>query len=223
MRILLVDDDVKFTTLLRSGLEEQGYAVDVAHDGDEGYLFASTEPYDLIVLDVMLPGLDGFQVCQRLRGERRNMPILMLTAREAVDDRVVGLDCGADDYLVKPFAFRELLARTRALLRRDGSSRDPVLRVVGLELDTVSRHVRRDGQLIELTSKEYAILEYFLRSPNRVLTRAQIAEHVWDYDFVAMSNVVDVYVGNLRRKLNDDREPRLLHTIRGTGYQLRVP
>ncbi len=222
MRILLVDDDVKFAALLRSGLEEQGYAVDLAHDGDEGYELASTEPYDLLVLDVMLPGLDGYQVCQRLRAEARNMPILMLTARDAIDDRVVGLDCGADDYLVKPFAFRELLARTRALLRRDGSSRDPVLRVRDLELDTVSHRVQRHGESVELTSKEYAILEYFVRSPNRVLTRAQIAEHVWDYDFVAMSNVVDVYGGNLRRKLKDDREPRLLHTIRGTGYQLRV-
>src|SRR5579864_3074366 len=167
MRILLVDDDVKFTTLLRSGLEEQGYAVDLAHDGDEGYQFATTEPYDLIVLDVMLPGLDGFQVCQRLQSERRNMPILMLTARDAVDDRVAGLDCGADDYLTKPFAFRELLARSRALLRREASSRDPVLRVGNLEVDTVSHGVRRDGTRIELTSKEYAILEYFMRNPNR--------------------------------------------------------
>jgi DNA-binding response OmpR family regulator len=156
-----------------------------------------------------------------LRAEGRNVPILMLTARDAVDDRVAGLDCGADDYLTKPFAFRELLARTRALLRRDATSRDPVLRVGNLEVDTVSRGVCRDGAPIELTSKEYAILEYFMRNPNRVLTRAQIAEHVWDYDFVAMSNVVDVYVGNLRRKLGDDREARLLHTIRGTGYQLK--
>ena len=222
MRILLVDDDVKFATLLRSGLEEQGYAVDVAHDGDEGYQLASVEPYDLIILDVMLPILDGFRVCRTLRFDRCNVPILMLTARDAVDDRVAGLDNGADDYLVKPFAFRELLARSRALLRRDTSSRDPVLRVADLEIDSVSHLVRRARKVVELTSKEYAILEYFARNPNRVLTRTQIAQHVWDYDFVAMSNIVDVYVGNLRRKLGDDGEQRLLYTLRGTGYQLRA-
>ena len=222
MRILLVDDDVKFATLLRSGLEEQGYAVDVAHDGDEGYQLASVEPYDLIILDVMLPILDGFRVCRTLRADRCNVPILMLTARDAVDDRVAGLDNGADDYLVKPFAFRELLARSRALLRRDTSSREPVLRVADLEIDSVSHLVRRAGKVVELTSKEYAILDYFARNPNRVLTRTQIAQHVWDYDFVAMSNIVDVYVGNLRRKLGDDGEQRLLYTLRGTGYQLRA-
>jgi DNA-binding response OmpR family regulator len=223
MRILLVDDEVKFSTVLRSGLEEHGYAVDLAHDGEQGYQLASVEPYDLVILDVMLPVIDGLHVCRRLRADRCNVPILMLTARDAVDDRVAGLDCGADDYLTKPFAFRELLARSRALLRRDGNGRDPVLRVADLELDTVSHGVRRGGRKVDLTSKEYAILEYFARNPNRVLTRAQIAEHVWDYDFVAMSNVVDVYVGYLRRKLGDDREPRLLHTVRGTGYQLKQP
>lgn len=223
MRILLVDDEVKFASVLCSGLEEHGYAVDVAHDGEDGYHLARVEPYDLIILDVMLPALDGMQVCHRLRTERCNTPILMLTARDAIDDRVAGLDCGADDYLIKPFAFRELLARTRALLRRDAGPRDPLLRVADLEVDTVSHRVCRAGQPVDLTSKEYAILEYFLRNPNRVLTRAQIAEHVWDYDFVAMSNVVDVYVGYLRRKLRDDQEPRLLNTIRGTGYQLRSP
>jgi DNA-binding response OmpR family regulator len=221
MRMLLVEDDIKFAALLRNGLEEQGYAVDVAHDGEEGYQLASVAPYDLIVLDVMLPVLDGFHVCRTLRAERSNVPILMLTARDAVDDRVAGLDSGADDYMVKPFAFRELLARSRALLRRETTSRDPMLRVGDLEIDTVSHAVRRAGKVVELTSKEYAILEYFARNPNRVLTRTQIAQHVWDYDFVAMSNVVDVYVSNLRRKLGDDGEQRLLHTLRGTGYQLR--
>ena len=223
MRILLVEDEVKFAGVLRRGLQEHGYAVDVAYDGDDGYELARLEPYDLVVLDLMLPGVDGFTVCRRLRSEQRNMPILMLTARDTVDDRVAGLDCGADDYLTKPFAFRELLARTRALLRRDGATRDPVLRVADLELDTVSHQVRRAQQPVELTTKEYAVLEYFVRNPNRVLSRAQIAEHVWSYDFVAMSNVVDVYVGYLRRKLGDDREPRLLRTIRGSGYQLRAP
>lgn len=223
MRVLLVEDERKLAGVLKRGLEEHGYAVDVAYDGDEGLGLAELEPYDLIVLDVMLPQLDGLTVCRRLRAQRRNVPILMLTARDTIDDRVAGLDSGADDYLIKPFAFRELLARARALLRRDSSSKDPVLRVADLELDTVSREVRRAGRSIELTSKEYAMLEYFVRNPNRVLTRTQIAEHVWDYDFVAMSNVVDVYVRYLRRKLGDDQEPRLIRTLRGTGYQLQVP
>jgi DNA-binding response OmpR family regulator len=173
------------------------------------------------VLDVMLPKLDGFAVCQQLRAQHSHTPVLMLTARDAVDDRVAGLDSGADDYLTKPFAFRELLARTRALLRREARTKDPVLRVADLEIDTVSHEVRRAGKVVELTTKEYAILEYFARNPNRVLTRTQIAEHVWDYDFVSMSNVIDVYVGYLRRKLGDS-ESRLLRTIRGTGYQLRA-
>jgi DNA-binding response OmpR family regulator len=223
MRILVVEDEHKLAAVVRRGLEEHGYAVDVAYDGDDALAMTLAEPYDLLVLDIMLPGIDGITVCQRLRAARKNMPVLMLTARDTVDDRVAGLDAGADDYLVKPFAFRELLARVRALLRRDGLSRDPVLRVGDLEVDTVSRQVRRAGRPIELTSKEYAMLEYFMRNPNRVLTRTQIAEHVWDYDFMSMSNVIDVYVRYLRRKLGDDQEPRLFRTVRGTGYQLRAP
>jgi len=223
MRILVVEDEHKLAAVVRRGLEEHGYAVDVAYDGDDALAMAQAEPYDLIVLDIMLPGIDGITVCQRLREARKNMPVLMLTARDTVDDRVAGLDAGADDYLVKPFAFRELLARVRALLRRDGLSRDPILRVGDLELDTVSHEVRRSGRFVDLTSKEYAMLEYFMRNPNRVLTRTQIAEHVWDYDFMSMSNVIDVYVRYLRRKLGDDQEPRLFRTVRGTGYQLRAP
>jgi DNA-binding response OmpR family regulator len=223
MRILVVEDEHKLASVLKRGLEEHGYAVDVAFDGDDGLALATAAPYDLIVLDVMLPKLDGLSLCNQLRARNMHMPVLMLTARDAVDDRVAGLDSGADDYLTKPFAFRELLARIRALLRRDGlSARDPILRIADLQIDTVSHEVRRSGKLIDLTSKEYAILEYFARNPNRVLTRTQIAEHVWDFDFVSMSNVIDVYIGYLRRKLNDDSEPRLLRTIRGTGYQLRA-
>ncbi len=222
-RILVVDDEPSICASVQKALERVGYAVDVAHDGEEGLGLAEMEPYDLIVLDVMLPKLDGREVCRRLRSEKRQMPILMLTARDAVEDRVAGLDSGADDYLVKPFAFPELLARVRALLRRSGPVRDPVLRVADLEVDTVTREVRRRGKPVALTSKEYAILEYFVRNANRVLTRTQIAEHIWDYDFVAMSNVVDVYVRYLRRKLGDDREPQLLHTVRGVGYQLKAP
>lgn len=223
MRILIVEDESKLAAVLKRGLEEHHYGVDLADDGEAGLALAEMEPYDLVILDVMLPKLDGFQLCRRLRARGRNVPVLMLTARSAVDDRVAGLDSGADDYLVKPFAFRELLARVRALLRRDGASKETILRVGDLLVDTVSHEVRRDGRSVELTSKEYAILEYLVRNPNRVLTRTQIAEHVWEFDFIAMSNVVDVYVGYLRRKLRDDQEPRLLRTIRGTGYQLKVP
>lgn len=222
MRILIVEDERRLAGVLKRGLEEHGYAVDVAYDGEDGLALAEMEPYDLVVLDLMLPALDGLTVCRRLRAQHRNVPVLMLTARDAIDDRVAGLDSGADDYLTKPFAFRELLARIRALLRREAPSKDTVLRAGDLEIDSVSHEVRRRGRPVDLTSKEYAVLEYFARHPNRVLTRAQIAEHVWDYDFVAMSNVVDVYVRNLRRKLDDDREPRLIRTVRGSGYQLKA-
>ena len=223
MRILVVEDERKAAGVLRRGLEEQGYAVDLAYDGEEGQVLAEVEPYDLVILDVMLPLRDGLAVCRGLREHGKNMPILMLTARDTVDDRVVGLDSGADDYLVKPFAFRELLARVRALLRRDSFSKEAVLRVGNLELDTSQRIVRRAGKQIELTSKEYAIIEYFMRNPNQVLTRTQIAEHIWDYDFVAMSNVIDVYIGSLRRKLGDTKSQCLLRTVRGAGYRLFVP
>jgi len=223
MRILVVEDEHRLAAVLKQGLLEQGYAVDVAHDGEVGLGLAELEPYDLLVLDVMLPGLDGLALCRRLRAKGRHMPVLLLTARDAVDDRVTGLDSGADDYLTTPFAFRELLARVRALLRREGRSRDPLLRAGDLTLDPATREVRRGGRTVELTSKEYAILEYLLHHPNRVLTRTQIAEHVWDYDFVAMSNVIDVYIRSLRRKLDDNDESRLLHTVRGAGYQLRPP
>ncbi len=223
MRLLVVEDEARLASTLAKGLAEHGYAVDVARDGEEALSYALAEPYDLIILDLMLPRLDGIAVCRQLRSRGRNVPVLMLTARDTIDDRVDGLDSGADDYLVKPFAFRELAARVRALLRRDGLSKDPILHVGDVTIDTVSHEVQRDGQTVHLTSKEYALLELFAHNLNRVLTRAQIAEHIWDFSFVAMSNVVDVYVGYLRRKLQDDHEPRLIHTVRGVGYQLRVP
>ena len=223
MRFLIVEDEATLAEVLTRGLREHGYAVDIAYDGEKALQLAESEPYDLVVLDVMLPKLGGYEACRRLRALGNRVPVLMLTARDAVDDRVEGLDSGADDYLIKPFAFRELLARARALLRRDGLSKDPVLRVGDLELNTSTRAVSWGGKSVELTSKEYAILEYFVRNPNRVLSRTQIAEHTWDHGFVAVSNVVDVYIRALRRKLSDDREPRLLRTVRGVGYQLRVP
>ena len=223
MRILLVEDEHALASVLKHGLQEHGYAVDVAGDAEEALAFAESEPYDLIVLDVMLPDLDGFSVCRRLRAMRSSVPVLMLTARDSVEDRVVGLDSGADDYVVKPFDPRELLARVRALLRRERVQRDPVLRVADIEVDTSSRQVRRAQRAIVLTMREYAILELFVRNTNRVLSRDEIAEHIWAFDFTAMSNIIDVYVGNLRRKLGDDAEPRLLRTVRGIGYLLRDP
>jgi DNA-binding response OmpR family regulator len=221
MRVLLVEDERGLADVLRRGLEEQGYAVDHAEDADSALAYVDTEPYDLVVLDVMLPDVDGFSVCRRLRSQSRNMPVLMLTALSSVEDRVAGLDSGADDYLAKPFDPRELLARVRALLRRELPSRDPVLRVGDLELDTASHEVRRGARRIDLTTREYAVLELFVRNPNRVLSRDEIAQHIWAFEFTAMSNVIDVYVGNLRRKLADDAEPRLLSTVRGAGYVLR--
>jgi DNA-binding response OmpR family regulator len=223
MRLLVIEDERKLAAALQAGLEEHGFAVDLAYDGANGLRQALATPYDLLVLDVLLPELDGFELCRQLRAAGHDLPILMLTARDAVDDRVAGLESGADDYLVKPFAFKELLARVRALLRRRFPGRDAVLRLGDLEIDTAAHEVRRRGRVVPLTSKEYAVLELLARNANRVLTRSQIADHVWGFDFDCTSNVIDVYIGCLRRKLGDDQEPRLLHTIRGTGYQLKVP
>ncbi len=221
MRILLVEDEVGLGSVLKSGLQEQGYAIDLATQGEDALAYASTEPYDLVILDVMLPDVDGFTVCRQLRRNGSNTPVLMLTALDSIEDRVAGLDCGADDYLAKPFDPRELLARVRALLRRGQAQRDPVLCVADIEVDTASREVRRGREPIELTKREYAILELLVRNANRVLSRDEIAEHIWAFDFSAMSNVIDVYIGNLRRKLGDTTEPRLLRTVRGSGYLLR--
>jgi DNA-binding response OmpR family regulator len=223
MRILIVEDEKRLAGLLRRGLQEQGHAVDEAHDGEDGLDFAESAPYDVIVLDVMLPKLDGFQVCRRLRDQGHPASILMLTARDAIEDRVAGLDCGADDYLVKPFAFQELVARVRALLRRSGPLRDGLLRAGNLELDPATHEVRRGGRPVELTGREYAILEYLLRNPKVVLSREQIAEHVWGFDYEGNSNVIDVHVAYLRKKLGEQAGEPLLHTVRGVGYQLRPP
>ena len=221
MRLLVAEDDIKMAGLLKRGLEEEGYAVDVARTGGEA-LWAGTEnPYDAILLDVMLPDVDGFEVCRRLRSQNRWAPVLMLTARDAVPDRVAGLDAGADDYLTKPFSFSELLARLRALIRRGPSERPAVLRGGGLVLDPATRRVARGPAGIDLTPKEFALLEFFLRHPGEVLTRTRIIEHVWDFAYDGDSNVVDVYVRYLREKVDRPFGRRSIETVRGTGYRLR--
>jgi len=223
MRILVVEDDRKVARFVRQGLCEEGHAVEIAKDGPEALDFVFTEPaYDLIVLDVMLPGKDGFGVLKVLRSRKVAVPVLMLTARDSITDKVAGLDLGADDYLTKPFAFEEFLARVRALLRRRDTDRAPVLRLDDLTVDPATRKVARGERRIELTARQYALLEYFLRNAGRVLTRQMIAQHVWGLDFDAESNVIDVYVGYLRRKIERDRERRLLHTVRGAGYVMQL-
>jgi DNA-binding response OmpR family regulator len=223
MRILVVEDERKVASFIRQGLEEEGYAVDVAPDGATAVdLALSGTPYDLVVLDVMLPKRDGFAVLRDLRQHRMTAPVLMLTARDRVPDRVTGLDLGADDYLTKPFVFDEFLARVRALLRRATAQRTPTLQLVDLCLDPATRRVTRGARTITLTAREYALLEYFLRNAGRVLTRPMLAEHVWGVDFDPESNVIDVYVGYLRRKVDLPGELRLLHTTRGAGYVMRA-
>lgn len=220
MRTLVVEDETRLATLLRRGLTEEGHAVDLAGSGEEALYWSEVASYDAIVLDVMLPGLDGLEVCRRLRRRRIHTPILLLTARDAVPDRVMGLDAGADDYLVKPFAFVELVARLRALTRRPSESFAPILRAKDVRLDPATRRVWRGESEIELPNKEFRILEYLLRYPNRVLTRSMIAEHVWDYDFPNVTNVIDVHIRSLRRKLNDPYPGALIQTVRGAGYRL---
>jgi DNA-binding response OmpR family regulator len=221
MHVLIVEDEHKIATYIKRGLEEQGYAVDVAFTGREALDWAETVPFDLIVLDVLLPELDGISVCRTLRKRGLHVPILMLTARDAIDDRVAGLDAGADDYLVKPFALKELLARLRALSRRAADvPKSPTLQIADLSLDTLTHRVRRGDRRIELTAKEYAVLECLMREPDRVLTRTMIADHVWNYDVYNESNVVDVYIRNLRRKIDDNFDLKLIHTVRGVGYRL---
>jgi DNA-binding response OmpR family regulator len=219
MRVLIVEDQPNVSSYVKRALEEQGYAVDLAHTGQEALDWARVVDFDLILLDIMLPEIDGFTVCRRLRGQGNSAAILMLTGRDAVDDRVTGLDAGADDYLVKPFNLKELLARLRALVRRH-TDKTSTLKVADLSIDTRTRVVMRGTTLIRLTNKEYAILECLTREPGRVLTRTEIAESVWNYDVYNQSNVVDVYIRNLRRKIDDPFDLKLIHTIRGSGYYL---
>jgi two-component system OmpR family response regulator len=221
MRLLVVEDEVKMAGLLKRALDEEGYAVDVTGSGEEALWLGTENPYDAIVLDLMLPDLDGFAVCRGLRERGRWTPVLMLTARDAVRERVAGLDAGADDYLTKPFSLAELLARLRALIRRGAIERPAVLRVGDLRLDPAARSVSRDGHAIELTAKEYALLEFFMRHPGEVLTRTRLIEHVWDFAYEGDSNVVDVYVRYLRNKVDRPFGRDSIETVRGSGYRLR--
>ena len=220
MRVLLVEDEPRIADFIRRGLSEQGYAVDLASDGEEALDWPAVADFDLLIVDVMLPIRDGFEVCRTLRQRGMRTPILMLTAKDAIEDRVWGLDSGADDYLVKPFAFAELLARLRALVRRQPAVHGTRLQISELVLDTATREVRRGGEAIALTTKEYVILEYLMRHPNQVLTRTMIAEHVWNYDFDNASNVIDVHIRNLRRKIDDPFRTKLIQTVRGAGYRI---
>jgi DNA-binding response OmpR family regulator len=223
MRILLIEDNRQLNLSLKTSLEEDSYAVDATFDGEEGESYALGLPYDLIILDIMLPKKNGIQVCRDLRLQNIRTPILMLTARDDIDDRVVGLDSGADDYLVKPFALKELRARLRALLRRDSAEKSGYLQVADLVLDPASHRVERGEIPIELTGREFAMLECLMRTPNRLVTRDMISTHVWDAEFVSGSNVIDVYIRRLRRKIDEPFEVKLLETVRGSGYLIHQP
>jgi DNA-binding response OmpR family regulator len=221
MRVLVVEDERRLAGIIRRGLQEEGYAVDNAYDGEEAQYMAENTRYDAMVLDLMLPRKDGLAVCRDLRAKNISTPILMLTAKDTLDDRIKGLDSGADDYQVKPFAFSELLARVRALMRREALPKSQKLTVGDLVMDTLSRETWRGQRKIDLTTKEYSLLEYFMRHPNVVLTRTMLEENIWDYSFDGVSNIVDVYVRRLRQKLEAGGEPGLIETIRGAGYRLR--
>jgi len=221
MRILVVEDEKKVASFIKRGLEEESFSVDMANDGEEGLYMAESNPYDLILMDLMLPKMDGLSVIKELRNKGNKTPVLCLTAKDTVEDIVSGLDSGSDDYLTKPFAFAELVARVRALLRRGTQDRGAEIRFADLRLDPVAHKVWRGNKEIELTAKEYALLEYFMRNPNQILTRTMIAEHVWDYTFDSFTNIIDVYVNYLRKKVDRDYEKKLIHTVRGIGYVMK--
>jgi two-component system, OmpR family, copper resistance phosphate regulon response regulator CusR len=223
VRILLVEDNRRLSDSLRMILQDDGYAVDTAYDGLEGEEAGMISGYDVIILDIMLPGKNGLDVCRELRNRHVTTPILMLTARDALEDRVIGLDSGGDDYLVKPFEVDELRARIRALLRRESSSKSGVMHIADLELDPASHTVQRAGKPIDLTAKEFSILEFLMRHTNRLITREMAEEHLWNYDHVVASNVVDVYIRRLRRKIDDPCPVKLIETVRGAGYRIHVP
>lgn len=221
MRILVIEDEKKISSFIERGLKEQKYAVDIALDGEEGLFLADVNPYDLILLDIMIPKKDGISVCRELRGKKNFTPILMLTARNAVKDRVSGLNAGADDYLSKPFSFSELLARIRALLRRQRQEKNDMLKIADLELNMLNHEVTRGSKKISLTNKEYGLLEYLMLNSNQIVTRTMISEHVWKEDFDSFTNVIDVHMKYLRDKVDKGAKTKLIHTIRGAGYILR--
>ncbi len=221
MRILLVEDEKKVARFIQQALEEERHTVDVCHDGERGEMLATSEHYDLIILDVMLPKKDGFAILASVRQRHNSTPVLMLTAKSSVEDRVHGLDTGADDYLTKPFAVAELLARVRSLLRRGAVEKSTVLRVADLFLDTIAHKAKRQETEIELTAKEYSLLEYFMRNVNKVLSRTIIAERIWEYDFDTGTNIIDVYVNHIRNKVDGSFEKKLIHTVRGVGYVMK--
>jgi heavy metal response regulator len=221
MRVLVVEDEKKVASFIKRGLEEESFTVDVAYDGEEGFEMAANNPYDVILMDLMLPKKDGLSVIRELRERDILTPVLCLTAKDTVEDIVEGLETGSDDYLTKPFAFGELLARVKALLRRTSKDRGAEIFFADLRLDPVSHKVWRSDKEIDLTAKEYGLLEYFMRNPNEVLTRAMIAEHVWDYTFDSFTNIIDVYVNYLRKKVDRDYDTKLIHTVRGVGYVLK--
>ena len=221
MRILFVEDERKIADFIKRGLKEEGYAVDIAGDGEEGYFLGSSNEYDAIILDLMLPKLDGVSLCKKLRADKITTPIIILTAKDSLKDKVIGLDAGADDYLTKPFAFEELLARLRAGLRKASAHLSQELTVADLRMDLLSHKVTRAGKEIVLTSKEFALMEYFIRNAGRIVTRTMISEHVWDINFDTDTNVIDVYVNYLRRKIDAGHKTKLIHTVRGCGYTLK--
>jgi DNA-binding response OmpR family regulator len=222
MRILVIEDDHKMSDIIQRGLSEIGYAVDAAYDGEEGEELAKIVPYDLIILDVILPKKDGIEVCLELRRNKINSRVIMLTCKDTVSDRVKGLDSGADDYLVKPFAFDELLARIRALLRREISDGSHILQVGDLSMNTLTREVKRGRRDVKLTGKEYSLVEYFMRNPNIVITRRMLEDHIWNFSMESESNLIDVYIRRLRRKIDEGKEDSLIETIRGVGYRLKL-
>jgi heavy metal response regulator len=220
MRILVIEDEAKIAQFMKRGLKEEGYAVDVAKDGEEGYAFATVEDYDVVILDIMLPGMDGLALLRKLRKKKPRLPVIMVTARSSVDDRVKGLDLGADDYITKPFAFEELLARIRAQLRKN-LRHDTKITYADLELDTKTHKVSRAGKEIELSNKEYTLLEYLLANAGNTVTRAMMSTHVWNIDFDTSTNVIDVYINYLRKKIDHGHERKLIRTLRGWGYSLK--
>lgn len=220
MRILVIEDDHRISAVVKKGLTEDGFAVDTAFDGEEGQYLAEDESYDLIILDIMLPKVDGQTICKELREKRIKTPVLMLTAKTSIEDRVAGLDSGADDYLAKPFAYLELRSRVHALIRRSKQDPSPTLKISDLEVDPLKHKATRNGKLLSLTPKEFAVLELLLRHKDEVVTRTMITEHVWDYNFDSMSNVVDVFVAALRRKVDKGERVLLIHTVHGVGYKV---